>query len=161
MFWSFWLNTLKCKSRYGNTTHWTVVPLGRSGERGWTSLARRWWHCSLPDGKAQMLWGVKWSGKERNGIAKEAALTLKASKCDALCRSSSQGTGNQCCPTYFLPEVWFPVPECGPQVQQSGGWDWPEAGSDTRCPVRQRVPPLWVSTQGGDFASWVSRRCKI
>lgn len=44
--------------------------------------------------------------------------------------------------------------ECGPHVHQSCcGWDWPltllghGAGSDTPCPVRQMVPPLWVSTQ--------------
>lgn len=73
-----------------------------------------------------MLWGVKWSGKERNGIAKEAALTLKASKSVMHCVGPAPKAQEiSAAPLTSSLEVCFPVPECGPQVRQSGGWDWP------------------------------------
>lgn len=130
-------------------------PLGRSGERGWTSLATCWLHSSVPDGKAQVLWGVKWSVKERNGIAKEAALTLKSSKSVMHCVGPAPKAQEiSATPLISSLVVWLLIScDCGPQVHHSGGWDWPltllghGAGSGTPCPVRQRVPPLWVSTQ--------------
>lgn len=102
----------------------TVLPLGRSGERGWTSLARCWLHCSLPDGKAQMLWGVKRSGKERNGIAKEAALTLKPSKSVMHCVGPAPKAQEISYPTYVLPGSLSP----------SCAWVWsPRAVAGTGC----------------------------
>lgn len=69
-------------------------------------------------------------------------------------KASSQGTGNQCYPTYFLTcslafcaWVWSPSSAEGCLGLALTLLDH-GAGSHTPCPVRQRVPALWVSTQG-------------
>lgn len=145
-------------------------PLGRSGERGWTSLATCWLHSSVPDGKAQVLWGVKWSVKERNGIPKEAALTLKSSKSVMHCVGPAPKAQEiSATPLISSLVVWLLI-SCDWVWSPSSPERWLGLAPDSAGPWGRVWYTLSCKTEGpstlgehprGDLASWVSTRCGI